>query len=428
VSWPSKVLQRAGAEALIKYVEVRALVGGTTAIQGAPHTTRPVDGWLVRILDNERFVGGADRVLTAALQKDRDALRKDAKKPRAGHVLIYHDAEGQVGSIVTDEFVDLSATGCLQPGLIGVHASALAEEHFAHWRAKLSATDGQGRGTAVWSPFSNLWLYHETTDVVTAAEKGLRIALGSDWAPSGTKHVLGELKLADLLNQQSFAPKFSDEELCKMVTANAGDALAVALERPLGRLAKNAAADVLVVERHHQDVHRNLIEATERDIQLVVIRGQPFYGTPALMRAAGAKEAERLTVAGRTRAVKVRQPEHADAKLNWPQVRDRLDAVRDDPIPGSVATRLRLSGATTTERCTFRFLKAVHFSVPIDNTRGKAAEHTSQWNVGAAGSYTLSRSESRASRSKARAELPRVSVPLAPRETAEGDESYQDDD
>lgn len=332
VSWPSKVLQRAAAEALIKYVEVRALVGGTTAIQGAPHTTRPVDGWLLRILDNERFIGGADRVLTAALQKDRDALRKDAKKLRAGHVLIYHVAEGQLGSIVIDEFADLSATGCLQPGLIGVHASALAEQHFEQWRDKLRASDAGGRGTVVWSPFSNLWLYHQTTDVVTAAQKGLRIALGSDWAPSGTKHVLGELKLADLLNAKRFDSTFSDEELCEMVTANPGDALAVALERPLGRLVKNAAADVVVVERHHQDLYRNLIEATERHIQLVVVRGQPFYGTPSLMRAAGAVETDRVTVAGRSRAVSVRQPQHTDATLNWPEVRDRLEAVRDDPV------------------------------------------------------------------------------------------------
>src|SRR2546421_907606 len=42
ISWPTKVLGQTAAEALIKYVEVKALIGGTTAIQGAPPTTRQV--------------------------------------------------------------------------------------------------------------------------------------------------------------------------------------------------------------------------------------------------------------------------------------------------------------------------------------------------------------------------------------------------
>lgn len=43
VSWPQKVLGQAAAEAVLKYVGVKALVGGTTSIQGAPHITHPVE-------------------------------------------------------------------------------------------------------------------------------------------------------------------------------------------------------------------------------------------------------------------------------------------------------------------------------------------------------------------------------------------------
>ena len=50
-------------------------------------------------------------------------------------------------------------------------------------------------GAIAWSPFSNLWLYGETTDVPAARDAGIKVCLGSDWAPSGTKHVLGELKV-----------------------------------------------------------------------------------------------------------------------------------------------------------------------------------------------------------------------------------------
>ena len=48
----------------------------------------------------------------------------------------------------------------------------------------------------MWSPFSNLWLYGKTTDVATAQSNGMRICLGADWSPSGSKSLLGELKVA----------------------------------------------------------------------------------------------------------------------------------------------------------------------------------------------------------------------------------------
>ena len=56
-------------------------------------------------------------------------------------------------------------------------------------------------GSIVWSPFSNLWLYRGTTDVLAARAAGVRICLGADWSPSGSKNLLGELKVADLWNR-----------------------------------------------------------------------------------------------------------------------------------------------------------------------------------------------------------------------------------
>ncbi len=333
ISWPAKVLGQAAAEALVKYVEVKALVGGTTMIQGAPHSTRPVDGWLVRIVDVEKLPAGRDLIMTSALQKDVVTLRESvAPKLRAGQAMIYHVAEGLPGTVVRDEFTDLDSGDCLQPGLIGVHATALTEADFDHWGDRVRAVDGDGRPAIVWSPFSNLWLYHRTTDVVGAHERGVRITLGSDWAPSGTKHVLGELKVADALNRTAFGGHFNDRDLCEMVTANPGDALAVAWGPQVGRLVAGHAADVLICARNHADPFRNLIEATERDVRLVVVRGTPFYGTRGLMSAAGAGPANSITVAGARRALVVRQPDHADARLDWPGVKRALQAVRRDPV------------------------------------------------------------------------------------------------
>lgn len=331
VSWPNKVVGQAAPEALLKYVEVKALIGGTTAIQGAPHVTRPVDGWLLRIIDTEKLPAGRDMVLCSALQKNVLALKDDAKKLDGSRVLIYHVAEGVPGSVVYKEFLDLASTLCLKPGLIGVHATALGGSDFKSWQDAVKAIDPTERATVVWSPFSNLWLYHRTTNVLEADARGLRIALGSDWSPSGTKHVLGELKVADALNQNDFGGHFNDRQLCDMVTANPGDALATAWGPQIGRLQKDNAADLVVVERHHPDPYRNLIEATERHVRLVMVRGQPFYGTPALMSASGATAFDPITVAGTQRRVAVRMPNRIDAALDWPGVRQALEDVRGDP-------------------------------------------------------------------------------------------------
>jgi cytosine/adenosine deaminase-related metal-dependent hydrolase len=332
ITWPARVLQQAAAEALLKYVEVRALVGGTTSIQGAPRSTRKVDGWLVRIVDNQRFGTTKDLIRCASLQKRPEQLRVEAGKLRDGSVLIYHVAEGKTDTIVTKEFADLDGSGCLQPGLVGVHATALEDADFQRWQAGVRAIDPDQRATVAWSPFSNLWLYHVTTDVVAAHRHGIRIALGSDWAPSGTKNVLGELKVADLVNKRLLGGEFNDRELCEMVTANPGDALAIAWGPRIGRLESGSEADLVVLAQHRPNVHRNLIQATEKHVRLVVIRGKPFYGETALMKAAGATGANAISIAGQARAVVVRMPGRVDATLSWPQVKRALEAVRRDPV------------------------------------------------------------------------------------------------
>ena len=62
----------------------------------------------------------------------------------------------------------------------------------------------------MWSPFSNLWLYRDTTDVLAARAAGVRVCLGADWSPSGSKNLLGELKVADMWNRTSSAGELSD--------------------------------------------------------------------------------------------------------------------------------------------------------------------------------------------------------------------------
>jgi 5-methylthioadenosine/S-adenosylhomocysteine deaminase len=211
----------------------------------------------------------------------------------------------------------------LVENLIAIHCCALRADDFRRWSPH--------PGTVVWSPFSNLWLYGMTTDVLAARAAGLRVALGSDWSPSGTKHVLGELKVADLHNHDALGGALSDRDLVEMVTANPGDALAGPWETPAGRLVDGALGDVLVVADRDADPWRNLIAATEHDVDLVVVGGRARYGRRELMAAAGATPVQPVVVAGETRAVSI--PRLDDPATGWPlsEIRAGLNAVRADP-------------------------------------------------------------------------------------------------
>ncbi len=48
----------------------------------------------------------------------------------------------------------------------------------------------------------------------------MRICLGSDWSPSGSKNLLGELKVADMWNREGMDKAFAPGELCAMATRN----------------------------------------------------------------------------------------------------------------------------------------------------------------------------------------------------------------
>jgi hypothetical protein len=291
-------------------------VGGTTAIQGAPGTSQPYEGFLVRNVDNETFGTGKDVVTQSALTLELEELKKRATKMKGGSTFVYHLAEGK-GDKLLGEFRDVASANCLQKRLVAIHATALSTHEFKQW----SKT-----GSIVWSPFSNLWLYRATTDVVAARAAGQRVCLGSDWAPSGSKNVLGELKVADLWNREHLGNAFSARELCEMVTSNPADALDWTGQT--GRLRKGLQADLLVLDDDNHDPYRNLIESTERNVRLVLIGGKARYGRTTLMRATGAEASEPIPQAGRGRSISLAGS--ADA-ITWRTVVDSLEAVRADP-------------------------------------------------------------------------------------------------
>ena len=330
ISDPANALGALAGKAQLKYVETKAVIGGVTAIQGSAKTGRPYEGWLVRNVEYETFATGIKTVYQSALPlrgaPDYESRRKQLDK---GASFIYHLSEGTDTALVA-EYTTVKSERLVRPRFCAIHCTALGHADFVDWQTVIRTGATAERGSLIWSPFSNLWLYNATTDVVAARDAGLRICLGADWSPSGTKNLLGELKVADLCNTNAFQGAFSARELCEMATCNPADA--IGWGHRLGRLRKGLHADVLVVADRGGDPYRTLIEAIERDVLLVTINGYPFYGTTELMQQTKSPETEPIEVAGSPRAIRLRYTGIPDADMGWHDVLADIAHATADPF------------------------------------------------------------------------------------------------
>ena len=155
----------------------------------------------------------------------------------------------------------------------GIHAAGLLPEDF-----DVLARHGT---SMVWSPLSNLLLYGGTARVDAARAAGVGIGLGSDWSPTGSKNLLGELKVAWLYSQHALDGLLTARDLVAMATRDAARILK--WERHLGTIEAGRRADLLVIEGRAGDPYDALIRAKETDVLLVMINGVARYGIPALM-------------------------------------------------------------------------------------------------------------------------------------------------
>jgi cytosine/adenosine deaminase-related metal-dependent hydrolase len=342
ISNPAQALGIVAAAATLRYAEVKAIVGGVTAIQGSPPLTRAFPGWMVRNVEKDP-VGGRDTVRQSVLKVEPERLDSYAAAMGEGRSFFYHLAEGTAAAL-RSEYRDLAAHGCAGPNLIGIHSTALTRADYSDWSPP---------GAIVWSPFSNIWLYGATTDVLAARDRGQLVCLGSDWAPSGTRSLLWELKVADIWNREELGGALSDRDLVELATRNPGLAMERAWHVPVGRIVEGALADLTVHGARHADPYRSLISAREPDIKLVVVGGRPVYGLVSQLRAAGTRDIETIVVAGRRRGIVMTLPDELlpenpvqqrEANMSWAEGLAVLLHVSKDPAAAVREARLPVRG------------------------------------------------------------------------------------
>ncbi|KVU01447.1 hypothetical protein WK61_05435 [Burkholderia ubonensis] len=282
------------AKAVVRFVECRALLGGVTTTQGLSlgtmaNTTVEAYRGLVRNIelpDNPAWPSAVDQINDFMSQAEAEQ-KYGGMLNDPNHRFLMHVSEGtdENARNVFDNFKRPDGTWLIGKNFIGIHCTALDQTRIPVMRAS---------GGLVWSPLSNFLLYGATTDIAGFRDAGVPFALGSDWAPSGTKNLLGELKVAKAVSKK-LGTILSDLELVRSVTST--PASMVGWGSALGSIGVGKVADLLIIDTLDKDPYANLINATEKDIIAVLIGGRPRAGRESVLdpQTAGV---ERVQVAG----------------------------------------------------------------------------------------------------------------------------------
>lgn len=283
--------------AISRYTEAKCLLGGVTTSQGIT----------IRSFSTKRYYKGIIRNVEASLDKLLPAARAkigDVKADTAQSFLksiskkscscfLLHLSEGR-DAHARQRFLDLkfgNDSWAIAPSLCGIHAAALKPEDF-----QIMAEHG---ASMVWSPSSNLMLYGATADVAAATAAGVRVSLGCDWSPSGSRNLLAELKIARAA-AQAFNTGLTSRDIVAMVTST--PAAILRWGDHLGTLVAENYADVIAVKGTTGDPYDHLINADESDLRLVMIGGRSRLADPVLDLIPAAN-VETISVGAATREV-----------------------------------------------------------------------------------------------------------------------------
>lgn len=271
---------------MVKFGEMKGLIAGTTSIQGSPGAAnRACYGSLARTIDQSANDLDDDKIQTATIFPSQSSADGVCTNFGDGDTDAYviHIGEG-VDQTALDEFFDLGTVTtvpeCLySPKTTLVHATALGP-------AELATVAANGMSIS-WSPKSNVFLYGsgtdltKTTDIPTALDLGINVALSPDWSLGGSQNLLDELRFADNLDNEMWGDRISPAMLAEMVTINAARALG--LEAVLGSLEPGKRADIMVIRGDGSAPFDALLAARPKDVALVLVDGRVLYGDAGLV-------------------------------------------------------------------------------------------------------------------------------------------------
>jgi cytosine/adenosine deaminase-related metal-dependent hydrolase len=365
ISGPMGVLGRVAGyiEAVVRYVEAKCLLGGVTTSQGIALYSNARRHYYQGLVRNVEQPGAEDLPAANTRIADVEAQHAPAFLDRLhdNTCLLLHLSEG-VDEAARTHFRALRVDErrwAITDALAGIHCAGLQGRDFATLRSR--------GGTMVWSPLSNLLLYGETADIARAVKERVRIALGSDWSPSGSKNLLGEMKVAWLVAEEKESG-LTARDIVSMATINAAGILK--WDHALGSIESGKRADLIVVNGRGGDPYEHLLRSRETSITLVVIDGKARCGQPRMMdRLSDGGETLRVGDSPRVLDLKDAAGDAIVGALTLGEATDRLtDGMRRLPElaermdePGTAAALL---GASSTTEPGAWFLELDHEALP----------------------------------------------------------------
>jgi 5-methylthioadenosine/S-adenosylhomocysteine deaminase len=281
-----------------EYVEIKALIGGTTSIIGLGSTNpaKPSPGCLRGLVRNlDHFTGfygqemDHERIANSIgiLPRDMNAAVTAGYAQAIANgsldLLAIHIAEGLPTDAESAQELDmLEARGLLTAHTALIHSVGLSPSQLARVH--------KAGASIVWSPRSNFELYGATANVSAAFREGVTISLAPDWSPSGSDNMWEEVQYAQQVSIQNLNNLFSSRQLVEM--ASSIPARVARIDDKVGTLAPGMLADFFLVKppespnaattpgNPYEAILANKITA----IDLVVIDGIPLYGDPTMLK------------------------------------------------------------------------------------------------------------------------------------------------
>ena len=280
---PSEGIQKAALVAM----ELRHLLGGATTIAGAGGVSKLARNVRGEDLGREDFRAEIEvfpfspRAMADLEQECAGGKEHKFDIEWEGEgAFVAHVGEGRPGNCAAKREVELF----LQ--LVGqranrryaiVHGVAAGERDFEIMRRR--------DVTLVWSPRSNLALYGATIDLRAAIRSSVRLALGTDWSPTGSFNMREEADCARRVAEAS-GIDIPKDRMWRMVTANA--AYALGLEDKIGALRPGLRADLLLLKRDGRGSrHGAVLTASHEEILAIWVDGRVVAVSPPLRRDLG---------------------------------------------------------------------------------------------------------------------------------------------
>lgn len=325
------------ARAVARYVEVKAMLGGVTTLQGARSSFQSVTGAMRGLVRNVEQRGhdmpsAGSGVIDLDVKNEQAVARFRAAATSTKAAYFYHLSEG-VNPAALKFWTELVDRSLLGPGLCGIHCLGIPAAGYAAM--------AQAGAALVWSPTSNLMLYGQTLPLKDMLQSGVHWSLGCDWSPSGGKNPLFEVKVARAVAQRQGCT-LPARELVAAITRNA--ARNVRWDRAVGKIAEKMRADLVVLSGHAKDPYEQLIDATEAAVTLVMIDGVPRVGSDKLfdLLDVPAGPRERVDVGKRKQQLWLIEPDTPLHGFTFAQARQILDE-RMTATEQPVAQRMALS-------------------------------------------------------------------------------------